>query len=210
MGTVVQLKPFFICSGCGIAKDVSNFAPRKDLLRGHGKRCHSCGNRRLAGAKEKNDAARNELISADATKVCRVCRENKKIIDFTRDQLRADGTANLCKKCAAASMLNWRRKNPDKALEKDRRGHLRRQYGLTQEAMSHMRRAQNNKCAICSSLLMDNKGRQIGIVIDHDHKSGAIRGLLCSRCNTGLGSFKEDVRALRNAIAYLCRHKGEK
>ncbi len=56
---------------------------------------------------------------------------------------------------------------------------------------------QNYECAICA----DSIGRSAAV--DHDHKTGCIRGALCSSCNHGIGKFHEDVALLRRAIAYL-------
>ena len=63
---------------------------------------------------------------------------------------------------------------------------------------------QKHKCAIC------NKSPTYGrhkyprkLAIDHDHKTGKIRGLLCRSCNLGLGYFKDDIELLKNSILYL-------
>jgi hypothetical protein len=59
---------------------------------------------------------------------------------------------------------------------------------------------QGGSCAICSSeLLWDAKSTHV----DHDHKTGKIRGLLCGLCNQGLGSFRDDLGLLKLAIKYL-------
>ena len=55
---------------------------------------------------------------------------------------------------------------------------------------------QDGKCAICHQV-------PTKLVIDHDHETGLVRGLLCSPCNTSLGGFHEDVGNLVNAIKYL-------
>lgn len=58
--------------------------------------------------------------------------------------------------------------------------------------------AQDGKCAICGK-------RETRFAVDHDHYTGAIRGLLCRNCNLGLGSFQDRPDALRRAISYLKR-----
>lgn len=75
---------------------------------------------------------------------------------------------------------------------------LRRHHGITIEQYDVMWEQQNGKCAICG-----NTGEGRALCIDHDHKTGKIRGLLCVRCNTALGSFRDDINRLRNAILYL-------
>ena len=59
-------------------------------------------------------------------------------------------------------------------------------------------RSQGNSCAICGA---KPKGRRLAV--DHDHKTGKIRGLLCMPCNTALGKFRDDPKLLRKAIKYL-------
>ncbi|KPK13993.1 MAG: hypothetical protein AMJ56_00350 [Anaerolineae bacterium SG8_19] len=67
-----------------------------------------------------------------------------------------------------------------------------------------MLKAQNGVCAICNQpeTHMRN-GKLKALAVDHDHKSGAIRGLLCSDCNTGIGKLKDDHKVLQSAIQYL-------
>jgi hypothetical protein len=65
-------------------------------------------------------------------------------------------------------------------------------------------RRQGGKCAICGCENKQNK-RKERLAVDHDHRTGAIRGLLCGRCNTGLGSFADSPNLLAVAIAYLGR-----
>lgn len=54
---------------------------------------------------------------------------------------------------------------------------------------------QNNKCFICDE--------EAKLVVDHDHSTGKVRGLLCSICNTGIGMFKDSTKNLEKAIEYL-------
>ena len=63
------------------------------------------------------------------------------------------------------------------------------------EELEVLKIVQGNKCKIC-----DQEGP---LVVDHEHTSGIVRGLLCSRCNQGLGSFRDNPNYLSSAIAYL-------
>ena len=58
-------------------------------------------------------------------------------------------------------------------------------------------------CAICKSPTPNTKGRWN---VDHDHVTGAVRGILCGQCNGGLGFFRDSTEALKSAISYLIKH----
>ena len=90
----------------------------------------------------------------------------------------------------------WRKNNITVARERARERHLRRMYGMSMAAFSALLRGQENRCAICRALDGD-------WVVDHDHTSGAVRGVLCRQCNIALGGFKDSVAALTQAIKYL-------
>lgn len=76
-------------------------------------------------------------------------------------------------------------------------------YGITIEDYDKMYAAQSGKCWICGTYR--NSGGQDGLVVDHCHNKGHVRGLLCASCNHGLGKFKDDTQRLEKAIEYLNR-----
>jgi len=94
-------------------------------------------------------------------------------------------------------------KNGGKYMEKtdiDRRAKLKTRYGLTKNEIEKIFYLQNGKCAICGMDEKDNKKR---LAIDHCHETNKVRGLLCTRCNLGLGFFMDSVENLSYAIEYL-------
>ena len=114
----------------------------------------------------------------------------------------------------AASRQRWLEANPEfykdreaarKAQdpEKYRTRHFKARYGLTVERYNQMVAEQNGRCAICRSP-PDKYGR---LFVDHDHRSGCIRGLLCWRCNVVLGQMKDDAVIFRAAAEYLERSR---
>lgn len=62
---------------------------------------------------------------------------------------------------------------------------------------------QDGKCAICGKGPGGMSNTKKRLVVDHNHKTGKIRGLLCGSCNIGLGHFKDNVEILKSAIKYL-------
>lgn len=128
--------------------------------------------------------------------LCTLCKTEKPEADFTPAKLRQTRTGRRghCRKCL-------RGRYPD-----TRRGHLRsrhqtlRRHGLTPELYQTLLQSQGGVCAICSS----PPGEQ-HLYVDHCHASGRVRGLLCPRCNHGLGHFKDSTERLYAAVRYLQR-----
>lgn len=79
--------------------------------------------------------------------------------------------------------------------------HRIRTYGLTPQVFDKMMTAQDGKCPICETLL-DAEVRDL-CHIDHCHNTGVVRGILCKRCNLGIGFMNDDVEILKRAINYL-------
>lgn len=75
---------------------------------------------------------------------------------------------------------------------------LKNKYNISQNDYLIMVTKQNGLCKIC--------GKKCSLVIDHDHETGQIRGLLCDRCNLGLGNFKDNPLLLINAIEYIKKY----
>lgn len=117
-----------------------------------------------------------------------------------------------------AYLREWYLKNRDYARAQNRKRYLekfkydprkRRQarlarYGLTEGTFDALLAAQDGKCAICGR---SDSGTDLhdSFNIDHDHKTGAVRGLLCQPCNQGLGAFTDNPESLAAAIRYLAK-----
>lgn len=97
----------------------------------------------------------------------------------------------------------WRNNNFEKYKAQARQGHLRRTFNISPESYERIYKIQNGACAICKTQSLDGKL----LDIDHNHISGSIRGLLCRRCNTGLGAFKDNFIILEEAATYLKNHR---
>jgi hypothetical protein len=91
-----------------------------------------------------------------------------------------------------------RRTKPEQVRAADRRYRLRTYYGLSVSDYQRILARQGGHCAIC--------GRPPGrmdLCVDHDHRSGAIRELLCNRCNTAISLLRESPAVMRRAIRYM-------
>jgi hypothetical protein len=97
---------------------------------------------------------------------------------------------------------------PDVALN----SHLVRVFGITLAEYNDILAAQNGVCAICGNpptIIMGVRSRRKGravrprLVVDHDHQTNAVRGLLCTPCNRGIGFLNDDPKRIRAALDYL-------
>ena len=107
-------------------------------------------------------------------------------------------------------MREWHRKarlaNADYCMDQQ----LRKKYGITLEWYRERLAQQNNVCAICKQPeTAVIRGKVISMPVDHDHKTGSPRGLLCTKCNRGLGLFSDSVDNLQEAVNYLMRYAKE-
>jgi hypothetical protein len=95
----------------------------------------------------------------------------------------------------------YRKNNPDTA----RALHLRKAFGITLDRYRAMLAEQGGVCAICGAPKPGGRG---SFHVDHDHATGAVRSLLCLRCNAMLGHARDDEAVLGRAIEYLRVHRG--
>lgn len=105
----------------------------------------------------------------------------------------------------ADKMRERKAKDPELYASNVRRIALRFSYGITPEDYDQMFKSQRGKCAICRSSDTGQVGKRF-LCVDHDHKTGKVRGLLCHRCNRGLGLLNDSLKNVETAVRYL---KGE-
>jgi hypothetical protein len=116
------------------------------------------------------------------------------------DHLREMRAPHLADK--AAAMRRHRADNPAHYWA----GELRRRYGMAPEDYESMSAAQGGVCAICGRAESRvARGRLLRLAVDHDHRTGRVRGLLCAECNVGIGKLGDSPDRLRAAAAYLER-----
>lgn len=139
--------------------------------------------------------------------VCSDCGEEKPQSEFPLKRSHGGKYAyyfKWCKSCERVRHKAWRDANPDKMAAISRRATLK-QYGLTEEDYQALLQAQGGLCAICRQPPSGNGASKRNLVIDHDHDTGVVRGLLCDGCNRTLGIMGEDPQRLRAAATYLER-----
>lgn len=116
-------------------------------------------------------------------KKCSHCQVIKPIQEFGRRRAAKDGRAHYCRYCTNLT-TKWRR---------------RRRYGLTDEEYWRLAVAQDRRCGACREA--------VELVIDHDHATGNVRGLLCNPCNKALGFLRDDLTRIKGLLDYLSNHQ---
>jgi len=91
------------------------------------------------------------------------------------------------------------KKRPSTDPNSDKNRRLKQKFGITLEQYEEILSKQNGLCAICSST--EKTGKRLAV--DHCHKTGKVRGILCMKCNTSLGKINDDISILEKMIFYL-------
>lgn len=133
------------------------------------------------------------------TKICSKCNARKVIGQFNKDNSRKSLLASWCKQCR-----KWYRATNRKQISIIFRKYNLKRYNITIEEYNILLKQQYYNCAICKKHSSNFK-RNLGI--DHNHKTGEIRGLLCNNCNRLLGNAKDSAKILKNAIEYINKGK---
>ena len=89
-------------------------------------------------------------------------------------------------------------------IRQERNANRRSRASGVERSAAELRKAQDGKCAICG--VREAYAPRKRLAVDHDHRTGAIRGLLCGNCNAGLGQFKDNPELLAAAVRYLQEH----
>lgn len=185
-----------MCNVCKLVKPLEEFLRDERTTLGFGKKCIECASKKL----------------------CRSCQTKKHVSEFPTDTTTStDGYRSRCKQCENELLREKYKNNPEwrnrilrnnqkyfhkkDSREGRRERMLLKNYGITLEDYENLLIKQNSCCGICKSL-PGERGRTY-LVVDHNHETGEIRGLLCDPCNRALGMFKDSIEILINAISYI-------
>lgn len=156
--------------------------------------CKRCGQSFLVRAKSEptkfcsRACASRWLTESFLTETGRVCTQCRRDLPLDEFKVRNKSRRSWCKDCEKIKQAEYSKKQ--KVAK----------YGLTVDEFDAMYVKQNGACAICR--------RVTRLAIDHNHKTGAVRQLLCEACNLGLGIFADNSDLLESAAAYLRSHGG--
>lgn len=189
---VLRLPDKKTCYRCKQTKPAKLFGVQyatKDGLSTECKQCVSDRSQR-SGRRERREAL---FVSGElrlpSEKACYRCNRTKSADCFNVVYTTKDGLSNWCKQCTS----EWTTKS-----------NKRRKYGMDDKAIIAMLGSQGDQCPICLRRIVFGE-RKNNFHIDHDHETGAIRGILCETCNPGLGKLNDDPARLAMGVAYLIR-----
>lgn len=178
--TISRGRPGRFCKPCWEARLAGEVLPEK--------RCSRCGEvKPLEQFCRSSPAARKDRLQPTTWTYCRPCNTE---VCRERSQARIR---------SGEATQDYKERYKTKRWEK-----LLKQYGVTREQYEEMEEAQGKQCAICGRQeTATYKGVTCRLVVDHDHKTNKVRGLLCRSCNLAIGNFREDQDTMRKAIDYL-------
>jgi hypothetical protein len=146
-------------------------------------------------------------------KTCKRCIQTKDLSEFFKNVKRKDGVSTYCKPC----QLEYQRvryNNPEShernkmdrniylknRKDSTRKWYLKTTYGLSPDQYQNLYNDSDGKCYICK------EEKDYYLHVDHNHKTGEVRGLLCNHCNRGIGMLKENIDILESAIEYIRKY----
>lgn len=191
--------PYFFCKKC------EKYFSRKTVIKTKGT-CYRCGgintcrdglsetktqiyyckdcHKKFTETKTLPSEHRDDAIS-HGNKKCKICNILKPIGEFNKSKTSKDGHSYICRECIKIRGVIAKLKK----------------YNIKEEEYNKMFIIQNHACAICKTPFNDENDKKEHI--DHCHKTGIVRGLLCHACNKILGFARDDVNILEQAILYL-------
>lgn len=139
-------------------------------------------------------------------KVCRSCKKSKPLSEYYKEKGGKNGLRSACKECRSNDLKKWNdkiRNNPElrvKYRESARLKKIERVFGIAASDFNRMFEEQKGCCAICNKHQSELKK---SLAVDHCHRTGKVRSLLCGNCNTTLGLVGENLVVLQTMIEYL-------
>lgn len=136
-------------------------------------------------------------------KVCPGCGVETPLSGFSPRDSRVSW--GKCKACNRKYVREYYERYPEKKRDVNRRSHLKSTYDMTVEQYDEMLAAQGGGCGSCGGqeTRLHQNGRLRSMAVDHDHKTGRVRGILCQRCNITLGLCEEKPEVLMQVIKYI-------
>ncbi len=186
------------CSGCHQVKPVDQFSKHIETKDGYKSKCKDCCNAKDRDRRTRIAADRaSGILPIPIEKFCPKCQRTLPADNFNPNNDNSNGLSSWCKFCN-----NERAK--DRSYDQ-RRKNLLNNFGLTIEQYDQMLSDQNGVCACCKrpEIHINPKTKMVQpLSVDHDHRTGKVRALLCHSCNTAYGQLKEDENRILSLLNY--------
>ncbi len=191
-----------VCSKCKIEKSVAEFHKNKNRPSGVQSQCKPC---RIEYERERTK--NHTKVRPPKNKQCTTCGEVKPIGEFYKHTRSRDGHTWRCGQCNLADARDWRLRHPayykkyakrmaDYNKGRGRHCYLMRTYGISVEEYEALKEKQDGRCALCQR-------KRKRLAVDHCHKTGRVRGLLCGPCNRALGMLGDNEASILKVLTYV-------
>lgn len=177
------------CKNCKLTKNLDEFHLNRSYKDGYTTLCKIC---RCEYYKNKNYPINSEIKEIK----CGKCKLIKSVDQFNIQKSRKNGYSFICKLCNSENYKEYYYRSPNVFWKKS----LKVKYGITPEIYNNFLLKQESKCKICK---IDQVNLKKKLFVDHCHKTGKIRELLCSKCNSLIGMALDNITILDSAIEYL-------
>lgn len=205
------------CAGCKQSLPCTHFSRDKHCKDGLAAYCKPCKSQKAKQCNldpEKARARRKKWAEANPEQnraIQRADSKRRRREKHALDPQMREAAKRRAKACYKANKQRhleyakrWKARNPEKVIVSALSYHLKKQYKLTLQDYLAIVDQQHGLCAICGQPPgAKEKGR---LHVDHCHKTGKVRGLLCYNCNNGLGALKDDPEIVAKALEYLKTH----
>lgn len=182
------------CKTCGVIKPMADFPADPRYSGGHTPTCRACR------TVQRDQLHRRPRQHVGMTRPCSKCHNRRDLSEFTKDRRSPDGYSPRCSSCRREDRAAA---NADPQAARAR--FLRWKYGITVEQYDEMFAQQGGMCAVCGGA-ETIKGRR-WLDVDHCHRTGRVRALLCSTCNRVFGMLAEDPNRIAQLLRYALSHE---
>ncbi len=209
---VVKLVDTKVCKGCGAEKALGEF-DRNSGNRGFRTMCKACRREEYRAARGDAPDGRKKQVVTETGRVCVDCNQEKVWDEFSKDIRGLNQKTANCKSCRNVKARAVYQENPAvrRSGMKNRPDKLMRLYGVTYAQVVLMLHRQHGRCdnrACGKEISLDVKGPvKNRAVIDHCHTTGKVRALLCTPCNTILGTVETKWNTILGLIDYAAKFK---
>lgn len=197
------------CKACSLTKPFEHFHKDRSKNDGLNSYCKPC----TIAKQAEYQSHPPRRAAPEGMKYCGRCKETKPVVEFHNSTKTHDGFNKRCKRCSYLDHKSWTENNRGKAADLQKKWRdanprrskdhaIKSRYGLPLGSYENMLINQNGLCAICGTSEPGGRG---DFHVDHCHNTNVVRGLLCTRCNVGIGQFLHDENLLAAAINYLSR-----